>query len=99
MFCATSIYPNEEGVTLDAEHYSNVLAPMYAEFLGNNLVKFEVRKGLMTPGAPSARFGLIASYWVKSAEKYMESLNDPRFVEVMAQFDEFTDIEPLRQFD
>ena len=99
MFCATVLYPHEEGATLDVDRYCKVLAPMYAEFLGDNCVKFEVRKGLMTPGAPSAHFGLIASYWVKSADKYMEGLSDPRFAQVMAAFDEFTDIEPIRQFD
>jgi uncharacterized protein (TIGR02118 family) len=99
MLCATVLYPTEARAPLDVEYYSKTLAPMYAEFLGDNCVNFEVRRGLTAPGAPSAKFGLIASFWVKSAERYNESLSDPRFVEVMAEFGVFTDIEPVRQFD
>jgi hypothetical protein len=48
--------------------------------------------------APS-QFGLIASFWVKSAERYQESLRDPRFPEVMPKFNAFADVQPIRQFD
>jgi len=99
MFCATVLYPNHEGSALDFEHYSKTLAPMYAEFLGSNCARYEVRKGLMTPRAPRAAFVLIASYWVRSDQEYRESLSDPRFSEIMKKFAAFTDVEPIRQFD
>ena len=99
MFCATVLYPNQEGRTFDFDHYSKGLAPMYAEFLGDNCVRYEVRKGLVTPGAPMPAFALIASYWVLSDREYRESLSDPRFPEIMAKFAAFTDVEPIRQFD
>lgn len=51
MFCATVLYPNQEGGAFDFEYYSKTLAPMYAEFLGANCARYEVRKGLMTRGA------------------------------------------------
>ena len=99
MFCATVLYPNQEGSTFDFDHYAEILAPMYAEFLGANCARYEVRKGLMTPGAPRAAFACIASYWVRSDKEYGESLGDPRFPEIMAKFAAFTDVEPIRQFD
>ena len=99
MYCATVLYPNRDGSKFDFDHYAKVLAPMYAKFLGKNCARFEARKGLMTPGKPSANFVCIASYWVNSREDYFASLNDPRFKDIMEQFNAFTDIEPLRQFD
>jgi len=50
MYCATVLYPNKEGSSFDFEHYAGTLAPMYAKILGDNCVKFEVRRGLVTPG-------------------------------------------------
>jgi hypothetical protein len=99
MFCATVLYPNQKGRTFDFDHYSKALAPMYAEFLGDNCVRHEVRKGLVTPGAPVPAFALIASYWVLSDKEYAASLSDPRCPEIMAKFAAFSDVEPIRQFD
>jgi len=72
---------------------------MYARFLGENCVKFEVRKGLVTPGRPAPHHICIASFWVKSREEFGTSLADPRMRGVMAKISSFTDIEPIRQFD
>src|SRR5262249_51150630 len=99
MFCATVLYPNSEGGTFDFGYYAKTLAPMYAEFLGDNCVRFEAGNGLTTPGAPMAAFACVASYWVRSDKEYGESLGDPRFPEIMAKFAAFTDVEPIRQFD
>lgn len=99
MFCATVIYPGKEGETLDFEHYAEVLAPMYAHFLGTNCVGYEVRKGLVTPGEPRARFACIISYWLTSREEYGKSLENPQMNEVMKQFSFFSDSQPIRQFD
>jgi uncharacterized protein (TIGR02118 family) len=99
MFCATVLYPSKDGSSFNFEHYAKTLAPMYAAFLGANCAKFEVRRGLMTPGRPAAAFICIASFWVKSREQYMASLKAPRFKEIMEKFNAFTDIEPVRQFD
>jgi len=99
MFCATAVYPNQEGKTVDFEYYSTTLAPLYAEFLGANCARYEVRKGLTAPGAPSPAFAIIASYWVRSDKEYQDSLSDPRFPEIMGKFAAFTDVEPIRQFD
>jgi len=99
VFCATVLYPHKEGSSFDFAHYAGTLAPMYARFLGDNCIKFEVRKGLVTPGRPNPAFICIASYWVKSREEYWASLGDPRMKDIMAQFAAFTDIEPIRQFD
>jgi uncharacterized protein (TIGR02118 family) len=99
MFCATVLYPNKEDSTYDFEHYATTLAPMYAEFLGANCARYEVRKGLMTPGAQRVAFAIIASYWIRSDREYQASLSDPRFPEIMTKFAAFSDVEPIRQLD
>ena len=99
LFCATVLYPNKEGATFDFELYTNTLIPEYVEILGDNVVKFEVRKGLTTPGAPAPNFICIASIWVKSGERFGASLADPRMGALMGRISKFTEIQPLRQID
>jgi len=99
MFCATVLHPHKEGSSFDFAHYAETPAPMYARFLGDNCVKFEVRRAVDAPGRPNPAFICVASYWVKSREQFYAGLSDPRFREIMAQFSAFTDIEPIRQFD
>ncbi|WP_152269799.1 EthD family reductase [Agriterribacter humi] len=99
IFCATVLYPNKEGATFDFELYANELIPEYVEILGDNVLKFEVRKGLTTPGQPAPNFICTANIWVSSGEKFGASMADPRMKSLMAKISAFTDIQPLRQFD
>ena len=99
LFCATVLYPNKEGASFDFELYSKTLIPEYVAILGDNVVKFEVRKGMTTPGAPAPNFICIASIWVKSGEKFGASMADPRMGQLMGKISSFTDIQPMRQFD
>jgi hypothetical protein len=32
MFCATVLYPSNEGISFDFEQYAHTLAPLYATF-------------------------------------------------------------------
>lgn len=68
MFCATGLYPQQEGSSFDFAHYAGKLAPMYARFLGDKCVEFEVRKRLVAPGRPAPPFVCMATYWVRSRE-------------------------------
>jgi uncharacterized protein (TIGR02118 family) len=99
MYCATVLYPHDPHKPLDFDRYANSLAPAYAEALGANCVKFEIRKGLAMPGRPDPAYALIASFWVNSREAFGASLADPRMRGVMEQIGAFTDIQPVRQFD
>jgi hypothetical protein len=99
IYCATVLYPYKAGCSFDFEYYARTLALEYAKFLGDNCIRFEVRRGLMTPGKENPDYVCTASYWVKSREKYGASLSDPRFEDLMEKFSAFTDIEPIRQLD
>lgn len=99
LFCATVLYPSKEGSNFDFEMYSKTLIPKYVEILGDNCVKYEIRKGLTTPGAPAASFICIANFWIKSGEQFGEAMSDPRMKDIMQQIASFTNIQPIRQFD
>ncbi len=99
VYCATVLYPNKEGVFFDFNLYAYTLLPEYVKILGNTVVKFEVRKGLATPGAPSPNFLCIANVWVTSAEAFGAAMADPEMKIVMEKISSFTEIQPIRQFD
>ena len=99
LFCATVLYPYKAGATFDFEYYAKTLAHGYAEILGKNCLRFEVRKGLAGPGESTPRFLCIANFWVKSSEQFSASMADPGMKDMMEKISAFTDIEPFRQFD
>ncbi len=99
MFCATVLYPYDASKPVDTAHYAKTLAPAYAAVLGENCIKYEVRKGLLTLGRPAPQFALIASFWVASREKFGAAFGDPAMREVMANIAAFSEVEPIRQFD
>ena len=99
MFCATVMYPHREGSSFDFEHYAGTLAPAYARALGDNCVRFEVRKGLLAPGRPKPQYACTANFWIKSREEFGAAMGDQKMQEVMAKISSFTNIEPMRQLD
>lgn len=99
LFCATVLYPYTEGVPFDYDYYAHGLLPLYVEILGDNCVKFEVRKGLATPGYPVPHFMCIASFWLKSAQQFGASMADPAMKDIMLKIAAFTNVQPIRQFD
>ena len=99
LFCATVLYPNKENASFDFELYSKTLIPKYVEVLGENCIRYEIRKGLTAPGAPAPQFICIANFWITSAEQFAAAMSDPGMKEVMKEIAAFTDIQPVRQFD
>ncbi len=55
------MYPYAEGKTFNMEYYETKHMPMVAGFLGSNLVKYTIEKGLSSgiPNQPFAFYG----YW------------------------------------
>jgi len=99
LFCWTILYPNKENSSFDFEHYSKILIPEYVEILGANCVKYEVRKGLATPGAPAPSFVCITNIWVASRERLRESMVDERMKALMEKISVITDLQSIRQMD
>ena len=99
LFCATVLYPNQEAASFDFDLYAKALIPEYAKILGDNCVRFEVRKGLSSPGKPAPEFLCIANIWIKSAEQFGASMATKEMTHLMDKINAFTAIEPVRQFD
>jgi uncharacterized protein (TIGR02118 family) len=97
MFCASVAYPIQQDSTFDFDYFANKHAPLFAHFLGDNCVRFEVHKILTTPGAPAPMFLGIAYFWVMSGEEFGAALAQYG-QEIYADIPHFTDISPIRQW-
>jgi len=71
---------------------------MFARFLGENCVRFEVHKGMAMPGSPTPSFLGIAYFWVQSGADFGTAL-EQHGEEIYADIPRFTDIEPIRQWN
>ncbi len=90
LFCSTVLYPYKEGAIFNFELYTKQFIPEYIEILGDNVMKYEIRKGVATPGAVVPNFVCIASIWVKSGEKFGATMADPLMQSLMTKINAFT---------
>ena len=98
MFCASVTYPITEGGTFDLDYFVDRYVPMFVGFLGDNCARFEVRRGLQTPGAPAPTYVCVANFWVRSGEEFAAALQ--RHGEALyGDIPKFTNIEPIRGWD
>jgi uncharacterized protein (TIGR02118 family) len=89
------MYPYAEGKTFNMEYYQTKHMPMVAGFLGTNLVKYTIEKGLASgiPGQPLP-FMAIGTFYVKSLSEYQAALAPNRDA-IRADFKNYTDVVPL----
>lgn len=73
MYCASVSYPLD-ALDFDFEYFRTRHAPMFARLLGENCKRFEVHRGLASPGAPPPPFLAAAYFWVTSAEQFGATL-------------------------
>ena len=94
MFCASVAYPPDaEG--FDFEYFRTSHTPMFAKLLGENCVRFEVHRGLPTPGAPPPPFLAAAYFWVTSATEFGASLSE-HGAAIYADIANFSRTQPVR---
>jgi uncharacterized protein (TIGR02118 family) len=98
MFCASVAYPVQQGGAFDFDYFANKHVPLFARFLGDNCVRFEVHKSLAVPGAPAPSFLGVAYFWVKSSEDFGVALAQYG-KEIYSDIPHFTNIEPMRQWN
>jgi uncharacterized protein (TIGR02118 family) len=99
LFCATVLYPFKSGTVFDYDCYAHVLIPKYIAVLGDNCVRYEIRKGISTPGKDHVDFFCIANFWIKSLTRLSAAMANPEMQEIMREIAVFTNIIPLRQLD
>jgi uncharacterized protein (TIGR02118 family) len=73
VFCASVAYP-PDAEDFDFEYFRDRHVPMFASFLGDNCVRYEVHRALAAPGAPPPPFVAAAYFWVASADAFGATL-------------------------
>ena len=89
------MYPYAEGKTFNMEYYESKHMPMVAAFLGSNLVKYNIEKGLASgiPNQPLP-FMAIGTFYVKSLSDYQTAIGPHRDA-IRADFANYTNISPV----
>lgn len=89
------MYPFQEGKTFNMEYYETTHMPMVAKFLGSNLVKYTIEKGVASgiPNQPLP-YMAIGTFYVKSLEEYQAAIAPNRDA-IRADFANYTNVAPI----
>ena len=89
------MYPFSEGKTFNMEYYETKHMPMVAGFLGANLVKYTIEKGVASgiPNQPLP-YMAIGIFYVKSLEEYQSAIGPNRDA-IRADFANYTNVAPI----
>ncbi|MEO6978296.1 MAG: EthD family reductase [Mucilaginibacter sp.] len=89
------MYPYAEGKTFNMAYYETKHMPMVAAFLGSNLVKYTIEKGLANgiPNQPLP-FMAVGTFYVKSLSDYQAAIG-PNINAIRADFVNYTNITPV----
>ena len=89
------MYPFQEGKTFNVEYYETKHMPMVAKFLGANLVKYTIEKGLASgiPNQPLP-YMAIGIFYVKSLEEYQAAIG-PNIDAIRADIPNYTNTAPI----
>ena len=89
------MYPFAEGKTFNMEYYETKHMPMVAGFLGSNLVKYTIEKGVASgiPNQPLP-YMAIGTFYVKSLSDYQAAMGPNRDA-ARADFPNYTNITPV----
>jgi uncharacterized protein (TIGR02118 family) len=89
------MYPFAEGKTFNMEYYETKHMPMVAGFLGSNLVKYTIEKGVAS-GIPNQPLPYLAigTFYVKSLSDYQAAIAPNRDA-IRADFGNYTNVAPV----
>ena len=89
------MYPYAEGKTFNMDYYETKHMPMVAGYLGENLIKYTIEKGVSS-GIPSQPlpFMAIGIFYVKSLSDYQAAVGPHRDA-IRADFPNYTNISPV----
>ena len=89
------MYPFAEGKTFNMEYYETKHMPMVAGFLGANLVKYTIEKGVASgiPNQPLP-YMAIGTFYVKSLSDYQAAIGPNRDA-IRADFPNYTNVAPV----
>ena len=97
MFKVSILYPNGEGKTFDMEYYEAKHMPMVANYLGENLMFYEIDKGIAgrTPN-DKVPYLAVGYFYVKDVVQYNKAIAQNRDA-IVNDFKNYTNIQPIIQ--
>jgi len=89
------MYPFAEGKTFNMDYYESKHMPMVAGYLGSNLVKYTIEKGIASgiPNQPLP-YMAIGIFYVKSLSEYQSAIA-PHRDSIRADFVNYTNVNPV----
>lgn len=89
------MYPYAEGNTFNMEYYTTKHMPMVAAYLGDNLVKYTIEKGLAS-GVPNTPlpYMAIGIFYIKNLDDYKAAIM-PNREAIRADFPNYTNTIPI----
>jgi uncharacterized protein (TIGR02118 family) len=89
------MYPFAEGKTFNMDYYQAKHMPMVAGYIGSNLVKYTIEKGVASgiPNQPMA-YMAIGIFYVKSLSEYQAAIAPNRDA-IRADFPNYTNVTPV----
>ena len=89
------MYPFAEGKTFNMEYYESKHMPMVAAFLGENLVKYTIEKGIASgiPNQPLP-YMAIGTFYIKNLSDYQAAIAPNRDA-IRADFANYTNVAPI----
>jgi uncharacterized protein (TIGR02118 family) len=89
------MYPFAEGKTFDIAYYETKHMPMVAAYLGANLVKYTIEKGLASgiPNQPLP-YMAIGTFYIKNLADYQAAIGPNRDA-IRADFANYTNVVPV----
>jgi uncharacterized protein (TIGR02118 family) len=89
------MYPFAEGKTFNMEYYESKHMPMVAAYLGSNLVKYTIEKGVASgmPNTPLP-YMAIGTFYIKSLSDYQAAITPNRDA-IRADFPNYTNVTPV----
>lgn len=89
------MYPYSEGKTFDMAYYESKHMPMVAGYLGSNLVKYTIEKGVSNgiPNQPLP-FMAIGTFYIKDLAAYQAAITPNRDA-IRADFANYTNVAPV----
>ena len=95
MHLVTVLYPHKDGGRFDFDYYMKKHIPRVSGLLGKSI---DVRRGLSSPFGTPTHFVAIATIHIDSIDEFQPMFAE-HGAEIMADIPNFTNIEPIVQFD
>ena len=91
----TVVYPNKEGANFDFDYYMKKHIPFVERLAGKSI---EVWRGISSANGSSAAFVCLATIPIDSVSQF-QAMMSQHGAEVFADIPNYTNIEPIVQFD